>query len=66
MAVWALIAWSAIGVVCEALLVFPAACCCNPLHVLLEDDEQLAFNKARTAATDDLINWQASSSSGQK
>ena len=40
MAVWALIAWSAIGVVCEALLVFPAACCCSPLRGLLEDEEQ--------------------------
>ena len=40
MAVRALIAESAIGVVCEALLVFPAASCCNPLRVLLEDEEQ--------------------------
>ena len=40
MAVRALIAESAIGVVCEALLVFPAASCCNPLRGLLEGEEQ--------------------------
>ena len=40
MAVRALIAESAIGVVCEALLVFPAASCCSPLQGLLEDEEQ--------------------------